>query len=564
MDGDTNLLHKIPPDKDEVINHCEKVVYYPKCSGNECLSDEDEYKLECVQCQKLFHYACTQLPLYQLSYFLIKGYRRYVCPECTVVPDYVLEIMAKSKPRTPAKSGEYNIPEITETETISRGCQIGTGWKSLEQIENDYKRVEDDLDMKNTEIQRILDEKRKIKSENIQLKQTMETYKEHQEVLRKSLATKDNMLAKYKNNENKQSTQGNSSSDINGEIVTELTSKVNKTLEENEAQKLSISTLTNKHRELRAIIQQQTEASKEDKHDLAQLKHEISEYEKSMRSYEESEAHLRDTITRKQKELEVQEEKFNEVGNPAYDSMVKLEETMTRKIEQIGKTLEHTLLKHVKDNNQQIEERLNEVVNHAKTYAGSVSNDQVVNVTPLKPTENVSLRTIMNEAKNEELAEEREKKLRACNIILHGVKEPNNENKTEAKLADETYISEFLDAVEVQVTCKYVARLGKHDTNKRRPIKLVMNSEDDKRKVMENLRKLKDNNTFFGLSVAHDYTIAERELTKEFSEKAKERNDNEPQDSKYIWKIRGNPKNGLHLKKLLKIRPPVQRITLEE
>ena len=47
------------------------------------------------KCSRLVHYTCTQLPTYQLSQFLTKGCRRYVCMQCTHVPDYVSDIRAK-------------------------------------------------------------------------------------------------------------------------------------------------------------------------------------------------------------------------------------------------------------------------------------------------------------------------------------------------------------------------------------------------------------------------------------------------------------------------------------
>ena len=79
-----------------------------------------------------------------------------------------------------------------------------------------------------------------------------------------------------------------------------------------------------------------------------------------------------------------------------------------------------------------------------------------------------------------------------------------------------------------------------------------MKSEADKNKIMDNLKCLKDQETFIGLSVTDDYTISERDLIKEWTEKAKVNNVNESPNSNYTWKVRGNPKNGLRLKKFLK------------
>ena len=85
-------------------------------------------------------------------------------------------------------------------------------------------------------------------------------------------------------------------------------------------------------------------------------------------------------------------------------------------------------------------------------------------------------------------------------------------------MIDETFVTKFIDAVGIQATFKVIVRIGKADHTKRRPIKLVMNSEEDKNKIMENLKNLKDNNTFHGLTITDDYTIAERQLIKEYSD----------------------------------------------
>ena len=45
-------------------------------------------------------------------------------------------------------------------------------------------------------------------------------------------------------------------------------------------------------------------------------------------------------------------------------------------------------------------------------------------------------------------------------------------------------------------------------------------------------------------------TLLERSMIRELSNKAKERSKKEPSDSKYIWRVRGNPSNGLDIKRM--------------
>ena len=110
--------------------------------------------------------------------------------------------------------------------------------------------------------------------------------------------------------------------------------------------------------------------------------------------------------------------------------------------------------------------------------------------------------------KNAELAEKSNKKLGTCNIIHHGVVESNNKDNVTR-----------LEVIKPSTACKSIFRIGKEVPNKRRPIKLVMKSEEDENKIMDNLKCLKDQETFKGLSVTDDYTIIERELIRKWTEK---------------------------------------------
>ena len=51
----------------------------------------------------------------------------------------------------------------------------------------------------------------------------------------------------------------------------------------------------------------------------------------------------------------------------------------------------------------------------------------------------------MKEARNEELAEESDKKQRTCNIILHGVDEAEHNDKDEANNLDNHYVTSFIE-----------------------------------------------------------------------------------------------------------------------
>ena len=106
-----------------------------------------------------------------------------------------------------------------------------------------------------------------------------------------------------------------------------------------------------------------------------------------------------------------------------------------------------------------------------------------------------------------------------------------------------------------EVTFKSVHRIGRPHPEKKRPILVVTNTDGDKEKIMQNLSNLKDKADFKGISVTEDYTPAERQMLTDWREKAKAKNNDEEPNSKFIWRVRGTPKNGLMLKRFLKQRP---------
>ena len=158
----------------------------------------------------------------------------------------------------------------------------------------------------------------------------------------------------------------------------------------------------------------------------------------------------------------------------------------------------------------------------------------------------------MEETKNSELVEEKEKKLRSQNLIIHGVEESSGDNKDDAIKSDDIYINNFIAALKVTSTAKSASRIGLPAQGKNRPMKVVINIEEERNRILSNLRYLKDIPEYKTISVTEDYTITERRMIKDWSDKANEKNKNESPDSKFVGRVQGSPKNGLRLKRFLK------------
>ena len=107
------------------------------------------------------------------------------------------------------------------------------------------------------------------------------------------------------------------------------------------------------------------------------------------------------------------------------------------------------------------------------------------------------------------------------------------------------------------VTAKSMERIGNSDTEKVRPLKVSFMNESDKNKVMGNLKNLKDKPEYNGISIKEDFTISERSTIKEYVKRANEKNEIEPSDSEYVWRVRGSPKNRLFLKKVMRVNQKI-------
>ena len=125
--------------------------------------------------------------------------------------------------------------------------------------------------------------------------------------------------------------------------------------------------------------------------------------------------------------------------------------------------------------------------------------------------------------------QEREREVRARNIIIHGFKEAENNN--EAKEEDNNTIKELLNILELEVIPEYITRLGISNGTKPRPIRLTFKT------ACERFKKI---------SITEDYTFNERQAIKQKAVEAKQKTGAEG-DGKYIWKVRGTPKKGLRL-----------------
>ena len=158
-------------------------------------------------------------------------------------------------------------------------------------------------------------------------------------------------------------------------------------------------------------------------------------------------------------------------------------------MEQLGKNFMKSLLNKLQDSRRKMEEKRNHVIIQTKRGAESVQNtSQEENHTPNGTY--IDFLAIMEEIKNTEWIEEKEKKLRSKNLIIHGVEESSSDNKDDAIKSDDIYVSNFAAALKVTSIIKSASRIGPPAQDKIQPIKVVMNTEEERNRILSNLRNL--------------------------------------------------------------------------
>ena len=265
---------------------------------------------------------------------------------------------------------------------------------------------------------------------------------------------------------------------------------------------------------------------------------------------------LRETIRGQKKTIEIKSENDNIASTQSEQTQTSLIHTdnveechinvLEEMIEKRISTIEENLM-------GALDNKLSNFLEKSSTYAAATRNE--INERNDQHVNNGSItdfRQIIKETRNEQLIEEEDKKNRSPNLIVHGIKE-NTDDSQKLKIEDDRFITSLLEVIGVEYKPMAVIRLGKQNMINKRPLKLRMSNEKEKMEIMSRLKYLKNaDEKFKRLSITDDYTIVERTQIKEWKVKANVKNNEENQDSAYIWKVRGNPKNGMRLVRFTK------------
>ena len=198
-------------------------------------------------------------------------------------------------------------------------------------------------------------------------------------------------------------------------------------------------------------------------------------------------------------------------------------------------------------NLQHIEAKIQGAIEQNETFIDLTDNTDVAATntwSSIVSGQRNQFKKVIREIKNDDKIEESEIEKRSKNIIIHGAEEIG-ENTDDIKKEDQGYVKNVLEKLGIPTPPVSVLRLGKPNERKKRPLKVTMRSKEEKAKVMSSLGKLKGTEDDLGrISVTDDYTTTEREEVKQWVMKAKEKTEQDPDK---VYKVRGDPKNGMRL-----------------
>ena len=103
-------------------------------------------------------------------------------------------------------------------------------------------------------------------------------------------------------------------------------------------------------------------------------------------------------------------ESQDEVNSRGNSSISMFKDMMTRKFDQVEKSLKESILVEVNKNNKFLEEKIEEIANTSNSWSKHLKNQANLTPTQAQVVPTSDLRSIMRDQQNEHLAEEHDKK----------------------------------------------------------------------------------------------------------------------------------------------------------
>ena len=222
--------------------------------------------------------------------------------------------------------------------------------------------------------------------------------------------------------------------------------------------------------------------------ELSGLKANTIEYENSIENYKKREIDLKEQIAALSIESNDQPQQFHKTMIPIINTV--MESVVSNKLEKFEETIKKSLREEMQASNTVIEKKLATTPKLLSVEKANKPEDTTINRKLWSSVVEENLSRALTTSRNEELNEQREKVKRGNNLILFNVDEAPN--GTDGKKHDSNFIASFLDICEVASQPKDIVRLGARNSDKNRPLKLVMKTMEEKKQVQSRLVNLKE------------------------------------------------------------------------
>lgn len=241
------------------------------------------------------------------------------------------------------------------------------------------------------------------------------------------------------------------------------------------------------------------------------------------------------------------EKKIARIEKEATDRIEKVENELKLQKERMAQIEEgvQTNEQNANTKNNEIQERIETITNtYARATAeGSARPVEERNFTaPVNPTGDSAHVPVVDED------EERKR-----SIIIHNLEE-STEDDTAARIDHDTKtvveICKYLGNDQFsEYSMEKIFRLGKREPTKKRPLKICLNDNITKFKIIRNTHKLRDSE-YHGISIQHDLSSEQRKELAELINIAKKKEEEDPTGN-YIYRVRGPP-GRKHIKRIRK------------
>ena len=279
------------------------------------------------------------------------------------------------------------------------------------------------------------------------------------------------------------------------------------------------------------------------------LEKDVSDRNRIIKLLEEKESKLTQTIDILRSRIIKMKEKSIDMCTVEF-----LNERIQENLNELGSVIKTSIMNEIEHSLKKVENEVREV---KQSYA-----DATKGLAPKGAPCTDNLKEIVKEARYAELSESRDQHHRVKNIIIHRVAENDLEQSSDA---DKDFVMKLVEDIKIPPpTIKSVTRIGQQDDSKKRPIKVVLSSEKEKSSILRNLSGLKNKESYNGISVTEDLTIAERSIFKQWSERAKDQNRKEPDDSNFVWRVRGDSKKRISPQEASQTEATINKLTKKD